>query len=123
MKNSPSRKISGVLLLAAVMACSDLSAEKPAPASDSFTAYLDRSYYTTEKEASVVCEVPRNGTDLAVTVRDAQGNALGAGPVEERKIRIAVPCAALATGTHTLTVELRGLGAAPLSRSLELIKR
>src|SRR4051812_27751347 len=119
MKSSPSRKIAGALLLSAFVASFGLAAERP----DSFTAYLDRSYYTTEKEAGVVCEVPRTGTDLAVTIHDAQGKALGASPVDQQRMRIAVPCAALVTGTHALTVELRGTGAAPLSRSLELIKR
>jgi len=89
-------------------------------------AYLERSFYTTEKTAHVVCELGERRDDVAgqrVAVFSAGGNLLGSHPAQP-ECRIAVPLADLPTGEHRLLVRLvDGEGDTLASGELVLRKR
>ncbi len=103
-----------------------LFAEDKAKAPAELIAYLDRSYYTTEKEAWVVCEMkaPEDAADRVLIVKAAGGKPLGKSEVQGPVMRVSVALEHLPVGFHALTVELRSKkNDTLLSRALELIKR
>ena len=66
-------------------------------------SYLDRSYYTMEETAQVVCSA---GEGQRLVVSNSAGSLLGSHPAEPT-CRIRIPLAALPTGEHSLTVRLQ----------------
>lgn len=74
-------------------------------------AYLDRSYYTREAAAQVVCtlQVPREELDgWRVVVQDEGGQVVAqAGDLHAREVALAVPLGPLPLGERALTAQLR----------------
>ncbi|MDP6776896.1 MAG: hypothetical protein QGI83_09030 [Candidatus Latescibacteria bacterium] len=80
-----------------------------APASGGFSAYLDRSYYTTEDSAIIVCQLepPLGATaSTEVIVRAQDGNLLARGSVAEGGLQLPVQIHSWSAGTHNLTVSV-----------------
>jgi len=74
------------------------------------SGYLDRSYYTTEAEAVVVCSVALPEEVLGgsvLTVKDAKGSVLGRNDAVSAETRIALKVGTLPVGRHDLKLELR----------------
>ena len=116
------------IFLVAFLLPYSLAAQQPPAASapNALSAYLDRSYYTIEKEAVAVCEIegPERLGDAVLVVKDAKGNPLGKSDVQGRVTRISIALDKLPVGAHPLAVELRSKkNETLLSRALELIKR
>jgi len=77
---------------------------------DEMSAYLDRSYYTSEAEAVVVCTVALPEEVLGgsvLTVKDAKGSVLGRNATVSPETRLVLKVAALPVGRHNLKLELR----------------
>lgn len=97
------------------------------PVLDLFSAYLDRNYYTTEKQAEVVCRIglPEAGlehTSLAVIASD--GKILGETKAVKPHTECAFALADIAAGSHQIKVEFRqASGALIADQALELVKR
>ena len=91
------------------------------------SAYLDRTYYTTEEEATALCTVgmpPEARADARLLVKSAQGKLLGRNRQVQATTRVPVEIGGLPTGIHILTVELQHKSGQPLfTRELSLIKR
>jgi len=91
------------------------------------SAYLDRSYYTTEQEAIVVCSPGLSGKALegkALVVKDAKGNVLGRNDAVSVETRIALKVATLPVGRHDLKLELRkDADGAVTTSDLTLVKK
>lgn len=90
-------------------------------------AYLDRSYYTTEGEARVVCTAEGPQTeyeDKALVVRNGQGNVLARCERLEAETQVALRIEALRPGAHPVTVELCQKNGDPIfTQPLVLTKR
>lgn len=100
-----------------------LSAQVEAPAPQPLRAYLDRSYYTTEKEALAVCDVGSPGGDGVLSVHDATGKVMGKSKLRERVARVSIPLEHFSVGTHSLTVELRSKDNPVRSVAVDLVRR
>ena len=92
-----------------------------------FSAYLDRSYYTTEPTAVIVCDSDGSTSVAAgkqIVAKDAAGRTL-AGPSEFRDgARLVVPLGELPVGELAVTVSVLEPDGRPLeSRELNLVKR
>lgn len=98
------------------------------PALDVFSAYADRSYYTDEKNAGIICRIglPRASWSNLSLAAAGEAAALNfAAPVTGALTRLDVSIADLSCGRYPLTLNLRaGSAASPLARTeLELVKR
>lgn len=91
------------------------------------TAYADRSYYTAEPEAVIVCRTGLPESELArmtLVARDAQGGELARQPLAGAAARLRVNLAPLAAGRHAVAVEACSAEGRPVfSRQLEIVKR
>ena len=94
---------------------------------DVMSAYFARSYYTTEPAAIAICKTGLPAEGLAgarLRAVDANGRELALLTRVQPRTRFPVPLDRLATGTHVLTLELRGRGDVLLaSCEDELVKR
>ncbi|MGI6087355.1 MAG: sugar-binding protein [Kiritimatiellia bacterium] len=91
-----------------------------------FTAWLDRSYYTSEKEAIVVCrllvpEKKRQGHQILV--KDQSGKTAGRSDALVADTQVAVALDQFPDGKHVLAVEWRGKDGESMSvQNVELVK-
>ncbi len=90
-------------------------------------AYLDRSYYTTEETARVVCRLeppPAEPTSLRVRVRGAAGADMAGANMAEAAAVVPLPLAAIPPGRTPLTVEFLDAAGEPVySNELALVRR
>lgn len=90
-------------------------------------AYARLSYYTTEPDAGIVCEIglpAESLNDCRLTATDAHGSRLAESTHVTPQALLAVPLSTLATGTHTITVTLLFPdGKAAITQQVELVKR
>ena len=97
------------------------------PSPGGISAYLDRSYYTTEDTAIVVCH-PGSGSGASggteILVRDRGGDILGRGSISNADLQLPIPIQTWPLGEHLLTVTVSVPGEAdPVSNNLSLMKR
>jgi len=98
-------------------------------AEGALSAYLDRSYYTTEQKAVVVCvlELPVEqiaAENTLVSVTDAAGTVLAQAQATSTETRIPLNIAGLPIGEHSLAVEVQQQsGAAAFAQELVLDKK
>jgi len=90
------------------------------------SAYLDRTYYTTEPQAIVVCSLGMPQKMLRRTrlaVADAQGRTLARRAQPRREEQLPFPIANLPTGKHTIKLDwTQSSGGLIFSQSLTLTK-
>jgi|GEM_PF-1532397 len=93
---------------------------------DLFAAWLDRSYYTTEKEAQAVCRLRVSEASLAgrsVVVKDKAGRTVGRMERLTADGRAPIALDQFGIGQHALTIEWLGADGKPLAvQETELIK-
>jgi len=91
------------------------------------SAYLDRSYYTSEENATAVCTVGLPAEILAgmeLLAKDVSGNILGQSGKIAPQTSLHIPLGQLAPGAHNVTVELRAKkGKTAATEEMLLIKR
>ena len=91
------------------------------------SAYLDRSYYTSEREAVVICDFDLPAAMLKgkrVVVKGPDGGVIGSTNRASGETRVRMDIHDLPCGTHKLSAELQeGSGEVAFSRPLDLIKR
>jgi len=89
--------------------------------------FLDRSYYTTEAAAVLVARVNlplREGSGLELTVSTADGREVARSAARRGEVRMALPLAELALGSHVLTLQLlQASGQALCTSSVTLAKK
>lgn len=101
------------------------------PALNVLNTYLDRNYYTSEKEAVLVAAIglpPESLKTLTILVRGPDGSVLARGEKVAPETQIAFPLAKMDVGVHTVKMELRPRAGgenspAMLSEELQLTKR
>ncbi|MEA3399993.1 MAG: sugar-binding protein [Armatimonadota bacterium] len=90
------------------------------------SAYLDRTYYTTEDEAIVVCSLGmRDGAlrDTILTATDRDGAVLARQADPGGEARIAIPIRNLPAGSHTISLQWQRAGGDLIfSQDLTLVK-
>ena len=92
-----------------------------------FSLYLDRSYYTSELTATVVCRMDEPaakpaGKQIVVKV-DGYGRLAGNAECRDG-VRITIPISELSVGQHAITVAVLDESEQPVvSRELSLVKR
>ena len=91
------------------------------------TAFLDRNYYTDEKEAFAVCRIglPTDAlTEMMLEVRTVDGRTVGTAVPAAANARAPFPLETLPLGPSTLSVVLRKkTGALFFKANLDLVKR
>jgi len=95
------------------------------PALDAMSVCLDRSYYTTERNAQVHCwPTTQMLRSRAVVVRDANGKILGRTEDISAETVVPLDIESMPTGKHSLTVELlRQNGELAFTHEPVLVKR
>lgn len=97
------------------------------PVLDLFAAYLDRDYYTAEKQAGVVCRIglPPDGLqNTRLSVRTDAGKLLGETAAVKPLTAWTFPLADVKEGTHPVRIEFRQADGALIADQAEvLIKR
>ena len=92
-----------------------------------FSSCLDRSYYTTEAAAVVVCRVDESAfetRDRQIVVKDAGGRTLATHPKPCDGARLTFPISELSVGDHVITVSVSEQDDRPVvSQGLNLVKR
>jgi len=92
-----------------------------------FSPYLDRSYYTTEPSAVIVCRVDESAFepgDRQIVVKDAGGRTLSTHPESCDGTQLTFPIRELPVGEHVITVSVSEQGDRPIaSQDLNLVKR
>jgi hypothetical protein len=120
-KKTESRIAALAVLFIFFAATSDSLAASP------LTAFLDRSYYTSEPAASVVCCVSLPDGSLRgskLEVRAADGAVLGRLAPARSECALAIPLKTLPLGANAMEAILRGRDGAILGKTpLQLIKR
>ena len=98
---------------------------QPATPARGMTAYLDRSYYTSEAEARVVVvlhgstPIPEDGK---IVVKDGRGRVLREGTAAARS-QLSIGVGDYTNGRHRLTVEWEGPDVQRAAAELCLVKR
>jgi hypothetical protein len=92
-----------------------------------YSVYLDRSYYTTEPTALVVCrtdDLTLERTAGEIIAKGVNGRTLARHSEFRPDIRLAIPIRELPIGQHTITVSVLDRSGRPIaSRVLNLVKR
>jgi len=92
-----------------------------------FSAYLDRNYYTTEKDAVAVCSIglPAAGLkDMMLLAKNKGGKTLAKNKTIKPETAFRVPIENFVPGIHNIDIQLcRKDGGVATSQVLELLKR
>ena len=114
-----------IYAIAGLLCCT--GAANMAWATQPFSTYLDRSYYTTEPSAIIVCRIDEPSAEPAakqIIVKDADGITLASHPECGDHVRLTIPISELSVGRHVITVSvLDGSDRSIASRNLSLMKR
>lgn len=90
-------------------------------------AYARYSFYTTEREAELICEIALPEADLATAVlvaKDATGRKLATAKHVQPRMLLSIPIARLTPGPMAVTIELQRTDGEPIIREeVALLKR